>query len=228
MVSPIVVDIDGTLTRPNVDVSPAPIDPRVFDPLYRWPDTVILATGKAFPFPVALGQFIGLERTVIAENGGLACVGNELNQIGDGAAARAVEEAMADRGHPSTVDQLGFINRWRETEVAFTRDVPFDVLDEVATEHGLHVVDTGYAYHVKDATVTKGRALEWVVDQLDRPIKSFVAIGDSINDVSLFDRVGTSFAVANADGDARAAADHVTVAGYAPGLIEALEQIRDR
>lgn len=227
MASTLVLDIDGTLTRPDVDRSPAPIDPRVFDPLARWPAPVILATGKAFPFPVALGQFIGLDRAVIAENGGLACVGNDLAQLGDGAAAQAVLEAMTDRGYPPSADELGFINRWRETEVAFRREAPLDELRAVAEDHGLHVVDTGYAYHVKDPSVTKGRALEWVIDQLGIAIGDCVAIGDSVNDVSLFERVGESYALANADSAAKAAADTVAAGGYADGVLAVLDRIAD-
>lgn len=219
----LVVDIDGTLTRPGDEFTPHPIDPRVFDRLYRWPGRVILATGKAFPFPVALGQFIGLERAVIAENGGIACVGNRLERIVDGDAARAVARALSERGIQSSADRLAFINRWRETEIAFTRDAPRAEIESLAEEHGLHLVDTGYAYHVKDPTVTKGRALEWVGEELDIALSEMVAIGDSINDVSMFERVGRSFAVGNADEDARTAADTITDGEHATGFLEALD-----
>jgi len=47
MTAPIVLDIDGTLTR--ADGEPG-IDPRVFEPLRTWPEPVVVATGKAFPF----------------------------------------------------------------------------------------------------------------------------------------------------------------------------------
>ena len=227
MVPPLVLDIDGTLTRPDSMGTPLPIDPRVFDPLANWPTTVVLATGKAFPFPVALGQFIGLERALIAETGGIACYDDRMEQLGNGEAARAVKDAMVERGYEPTVDSLGFINRWRETEAAFDRTVPLQLLRDVAETHDLHVIDTGYAYHVKDPTVSKGRALEWVVDQLEADLDDFVAIGDSINDVSLFDRVGQSFALANADDAAQDAATHVTEGTHAVGTLEALAEVED-
>ena len=224
---PLVVDIDGTLTRANVTTSPAPIDPRIFDSLASWRSPVIVATGKAFPFAVALSEFIGLERLVIAENGGIACVGNNLSQLGKESAAKAVETAMASRGFYPSDDELGFINRWRETEVAFRRDVPLETLESLARTHDLHVVDTGYAFHVKDPEVTKGRALEWVIEQQKYELDDIVAIGDSVNDVSLFERVGRSYAVSNADDAAKNTADVVTDKGYADGFLEALSDLRE-
>lgn len=225
MYPPLVLDIDGTLTRPGHDTSPAPIDPRIFEPLYQWDAPVILATGKAFPFPIALGQFIGLDRAVIAENGGIACYRNEMTTIGDGAAATRVRDRLAEAGIDTTHDRLALINRWRETEVAFRREVPRADIERVAGEEGLHVVDTGFAYHVKDPGVTKGRALEWIVQQLGVSMHSLVAVGDSVNDVSLFERVGRSFAVANADGPAKDAADTVLTEASAEGLLAVLERI---
>ena len=66
MVPPLAVDIDGTLTRPDTS-----IDPRVINPLRDWDDPVVVATGKAFPYPVALCAFLGVPANVVAENGGV-------------------------------------------------------------------------------------------------------------------------------------------------------------
>lgn len=225
MPRPLVLDIDGTLTRADTDRSPAPVDPRMCARLDDWKAPVIFATGKAFPMPVALCEFIGLDRRIIAETGGVVCVGEELDFLGDGTAARVVAEEMTDRGHPPSPGGLNLINRWRETEVAFKLDAPLELLKEVAERHGLHVVDTGYAYHVKDPSVSKGLALERVASLLDRDLSTFVAIGDSVNDVSLFERVGRAIAVANADHVTQAAADEVTTSGYADGVLEMLESL---
>ena len=69
MSRPLAIDIDGTMTRPNGGV-----DPRLFDSLREWDDIVLLATGKSFPYPVALAAFIGCKEIVIAENGGVVLV----------------------------------------------------------------------------------------------------------------------------------------------------------
>jgi hypothetical protein len=223
MTAPIVLDIDGTLTR--ADGEPG-IDPRVFEPLRTWPEPVVVATGKAFPFPVALCQFLGIEERVIAENGGIVYADEELAVNGDREAADAVAEAFRKRGHDLGWAGPDLVNRWRETEIAARLTVPEDVLREVAAEAGLEVVDTGYAFHVKDASISKGDGLKSVAKLLDRQPSDFIAIGDSENDVSTFGVAGESYAVANADTAAREAADHVTDGVHAAGTIEVLDELR--
>ncbi len=217
-VGPLVVDIDGTIT----DDSRA-LDPRVCPVLRSWPAPVIIATGKAMPYPVGLCEFLGIEIRVIAENGGIALSGrSETIQIeGDREAAQAVATAYRDAGYSLGWGAADLVNRWRETEIALSRDSPLEPLESIATEHGLEVVDTGYAYHVKSPAQSKGKALQVLADELGYEREAFYAVGDSVNDVSTFDVVGTAVAVSNADAAARSAADHVTTAGFGEGFLEA-------
>ncbi|MFB6308721.1 MAG: phosphoglycolate phosphatase [Haloarculaceae archaeon] len=216
---PLVVDIDGTLTGPD-----RAVDPRVFPALREWSGPVAIATGKAMPFPVALCEFLGIERTVVAENGGVVFVEStdRLRFEGDPDAATAVATAYRDRGHDLGWGEIDLANRWRETELAVSRDQPLAPLEEIAGEHGLVVVDTGFAYHVKDPDVDKGRGLAAVAAELDCDPGDFLAVGDSANDVAMFERAGEAVAVANADEHAREAADRVTDASYADGFLEAV------
>lgn len=218
---PLALDIDGTLTRPDAEG----IDPRVFDPLGDWPAPIVLATGKAFPYPVALCHFVGIPERVVAENGGIVYVGREITIVGDAEAARKVIEAYRSAGHSIGWEGADTINRWRETEVAVARSQPYEPLAKLAAEHGLEVVDTGYAYHLKDPSVTKGRGLVRAAAALDLDPESFVAIGDSENDASLFEQVGQSFAVANADETAIAAADECLDDAAADGTLSVLDRL---
>ncbi len=222
MTPPIVVDIDGTITRGD---GSSAVDPRAFERLREWPEPVVVATGKAFPYPVALCQFVGIPGFVIAENGGIVLVDDEVRITGDARAARAVLEEYREAGHGVGWGEADLVNRWRETEVAVNRASPLAPLEALAEEHGLEVVDTGYAYHVKDPAITKGEGLRAVCGVLDRAPEEFAAVGDSENDVSTFSIVGRAFAVANADETARATADEVTDRSYAEGAFEALEAI---
>lgn len=223
-VPPLVVDVDGTLTGPD-----RAVDPRVFEVLSEWSAPVVLATGKAFPFPIALCDFIGIELCVIAENGGVVFVGetDELAFAGDPEAATAVAEGYRERGYDLGWGPLDFANRWRETEIAVNRDRPLEPLQELAMEHDLVVVDTGFAYHVKAPDVDKGTGLQIVADELDLSTDDFLAIGDSENDAPTFELAGESVAVANADDTAKAAADWHTQAEYADGFLEAVQAYFD-
>lgn len=235
---PLAVDIDGTLTRPRPDRG---VDPRVFDALraYAAEAPVVVATGKAFPFPVALCEFIDIPKRVIAENGGVTLCetdsgddpygGGDSDGItynGDPTAAEAVADAYREAGYELGWGEPDLVNYWRETELAVARDQPLSPLTAIAAHHGLEVVDTGYAYHVKSPAIDKDTGLESVAASLDRDPEAFVAVGDSENDVSTFDRADRSFAVANADDAARAAADVVTDGAHAAGFLEALDAVR--
>ena len=234
---PLAVDIDGTLTRPRPDRG---VDPRVLDALRTYAEEapVVVATGKAFPFPVALCEFIDIPKRVIAENGGVTFCetdsggnpGVESNGIaynGDPAAAEAVADAYREAGYDLGWGEPDLVNYWRETEVAVAPDRPLPPLTAIAADHGLEVVDTGYAYHVKSPAIDKDSGLESVAAALGRDPESFVAVGDSENDAELFGVAGESYAVANADDHALEAADHVTEASYADGFLEALKRASD-
>jgi len=217
---PLAVDIDGTLNGPT-----RAVDPRVFPVLRDWTAPVVLATGKAFPYPAALCEFVGLEPCVVAENGGVVFVGQTEALVygGDPEGASAVAEGYRERGYDLGWGDAELINRWRETEIAVSLDRPREPLDNLAAEHGLVVVDTGYAYHVKSRNVDKGTGLELAAEELGLEPANFLAIGDSENDAPVFEVAGEAVAVANADERATAAADRITEATYADGFLEAVD-----
>jgi phosphoglycolate phosphatase (TIGR01487 family) len=222
MVPPLALDIDGTLTTPEHTVAP-----RAFSLLAEWDAPVVLATGKAFPYPVALCQFAGIPERVIAENGGVALAGGDLRYAGDPERVESAVEAFEERGGDLGWDGVDTINRWRETEVAARRTADGELLREVAAEFDLDFVDTGYAYHLKSPGVSKGSALAGVAELLGYDVSEFVAVGDSENDASTFDVVGESYAVANADETAKRTADHVLDRGHVDGTLDALRAVRN-
>lgn len=222
MTPPLAIDIDGTLTRPDKS-----IDPRVFDALRAWAEAapVVIATGKAFPYPIGLCEFLGIPLRAIAENGGVVYIedAGEVVYNGDPERAWAVAEAFEEAGYDLGWGPADMVNRWRETEVAVALDRPGDLLRELAAREGQEVVDTGYAYHVKSPDVNKGTGLLTAADGLGLEPEAFVAVGDSENDAEVFAVAGESFAVANADEHARAAADHVLDASFADGFLAVAE-----
>lgn len=218
--NPLIVDIDGTITDEN-----RAVDPRVFPVLREWPAPIVIATGKAFPYPVALCEFLGLPVRVIAENGGVVCAEGEVTIDGDREGARAVLEEYIEAGYDPGWAEADLANRWRETEAITRREASLAPLEELAEKHGLDVIDTGFAYHVKASRVNKGRGLELVAERLEIAPEEFVAIGDSVNDVETFAVAGYAYAVSNADEVAREAADVVTDGAYADGFLEAIAAI---
>ncbi|WP_336025367.1 phosphoglycolate phosphatase [Halobellus salinisoli] len=219
---PLALDIDGTLTDGS-----GRLDPRTFSYLQAWDAPVVLATGKAFPYPVSLSHYLGIERNVIAENGGVVLADGAVSYQGDRERAQAAADAFVERGGDLGWGEFDAINEWRRTEIAVNLDADEDLLRSVAGEFELDVFDTGYAYHVKTPGVEKGTGLEAVADALGYEPADFVAVGDSENDVSTFSVAGRSFAVANADAAAREAADIVVEASYFDGTASVLESLAD-
>ncbi|MFW6448217.1 MAG: HAD-IIB family hydrolase [Halobacteriota archaeon] len=213
------IDIDGTITRPA-----GGLDERLFAPLRAWPGPVLVTTGKAFPYPIALCQFLGLPERVVAENGGVLAVDGTVEVTASGDRIDGLVAALADVGIDPGWPPADLVNRWRETELAVERSVDRAALTAVAERFDLEVVDSGYAYHVKDPAVSKGAALERACELLDVALDDVLAIGDSENDVATFERAGQAVAVANADAAARAAADEVLEAGFGEGTLALLER----
>jgi len=218
MVPPLVLDVDGTLTTPA-----GRLDRRVFKVLPEWDAPVVIATGKAFPYPVALCHFLGLPERVVAENGGVVHVDGETTVPGHPEAARAAVAEYRARGGADGWGPESTVNRWRETEVALPPDADEALLREVCADYPVAVVDTGYAFHVTSPDVDKGRGLEAVCEALADDPSAFVAVGE--NDVPTFGVVRESHAVANADAAARAAADAVRSEGYMDGTLAVLEEL---
>jgi phosphoglycolate phosphatase (TIGR01487 family) len=216
---PLAVDIDGTLTDDD-----RALDARVVPVLRSWPAPVAIATGKALPYPVALCEFLGIDTHVIGENGGVVVPDHDSDLVflADPNAADAVATAYRDRGYDLGWGAANLVNRWRETELAVSRDSPLAPLEALAQEYGLTVVDTGYAYHVHDTEVDKGVALAELSEHLGIETTAWAFVGDSPNDVPGFEHSGTAITVANAPDRVKDAADHVTTHAYGSGFLEAV------
>lgn len=218
---PLVLDIDGTLTD-----EPGRLDPRAVEVLPTWEAPVVLATGKAFPYPVSLCHYLGIEKNVVAENGGVVLADGEVTYTGDREGAQAVADEFVARGGDLGRESFDDLNYWRETEVAVRRSADEELLREVAAEYEMEVIDTGYAYHVKTPGVEKGVGFQHLCEALGLDPEAFVAVGDSVNDASTFGVVGRSYAVANADDAARSAADEILEESYMDGTLSVLDSFR--
>ena len=61
--------------------------------------------------------------------------------------------------------------------------------------------------------VSKGHALDWLLEFYNVPRQNSLAIGDSMNDLPLLERAGTAVAMPDADDDLRRLADYVPADG---------------
>ena len=114
--------------------------------------------------------------------------------------------------------------RYRMSELAFRRTVDVEkvraMLDKAFPE--LEIVDTRFALHLKHKNVNKGTGLVEVARQMGLRPEEFAALGDSANDIHMFNAAGMGLAVGNATPEIKAAADYVAQRPYGEGAAEAL------
>ena len=78
---------------------------------------------------------------------------------------------------------------------------------------------------ISDANTNKGDAVEKLCKMLNINPKDAVAIGDDVNDLSMFEKVGYSVAVANARDDIKQYADEITSSNEKNGVALFLEKM---
>ncbi|HEY3360522.1 MAG TPA: phosphoglycolate phosphatase [Methanosarcina sp.] len=213
----IVVDIDGTITCEKRELHLG-----AMKKIRSLKFPVVLATGNTLCYARTASRLIGLDGAVIAENGGAITVRFDLQ----GTFEESLEECEKAYSFLSQYFKLTKLDpHYRRTEIALRRDFdlqkartfletqPFDV----------EMVDTKYAIHIKSTKVNKGIGLQKLASMMGLKSKDFVAIGDSENDVEMFEVSGFGIAVGNGDKIIKEAADYVTEASFGDGTVEALE-----
>ena len=220
MDKPLALDIDGTITTPD-----GRIDPRAASELHKWDGPIVLATGMAFPYPVVLCRFLGIPEIAVAENGGIVYVEDEVFTEGSREIAWDVIDEYRECGGTTDWKRESSINRWRETEAVVSPNADEELLRSIADDYNVDVVFTGYAYHIKKSGLNKGLGLQNACEIMNLKPESFVAVGDSANDVEMFEIVGKSFAVGNSDEAARKAADTVLEDEFMHGTLSVLREI---
>jgi len=210
----IAVDIDGTITNKK-----RAINCRAVEALRRLRIPVVLATGNISCFARATAKLIGVSDVVICENGGVVRFSYDGEDVVLGDKKKCLR---AVRILENYFDVELLDDEYRRSEVCLRRTFPIESAREILPED-VKIVDSGFAYHIMDANVSKGKALEFIANRLEIDIKDFVAIGDSENDIEMLQVSGFGVAVANADLKLKEVADLVTSKPNGDGVVEALE-----
>jgi len=213
----IVVDIDGTITCEKRELHLEAVKK-----IRSLKVPVVLATGNILCYARTTSRLIGLDGAVIAENGGAITVRFDLQ----GTFEESLEECekaysfLAEHFNLTKLDPF-----YRKTEIALRRD--FDINKAralLATQNfDVEMVDTKYAIHIKSIRINKGVGLQKLASMMGLEAEDFVAIGDSANDVEMFEASGFGIAVGNGDERIKETANYVTEASFGDGTVEAIE-----
>lgn len=210
-------DIDGTLTDMQRRISVEAIMA-----IRKLPIPVVLASGNVICFMRAASKLIGASEAMIGENGGVVQIGYDSRPV----VFADIEEcrraaAFLQRRFPG-LEQLDA--RYRLSELAFRRTVDANELRAALDREypALEVVDTKFALHLKHKSVNKGTGLVNVASMMGFKTEEFAALGDSANDLPMFEAAGLGLAVGNAVPELKDVADYVAVKPYGEGAAEAL------
>lgn len=223
MIRAVALDIDGTLTDMRRHLSPLSVE-AVQDLNSR--AQIILVSGNVHCFTRAAAVLLGTSRTFIAENGGLVSWGEgRLELLSDGSIS---EEAYRRLNEVYSLSRMD--SRYRMTDVVVEANFDLDEAASLLEAWGLVVdlVDSGFAVHIKDGRVNKGRALARVMDRLGLRREEVAAIGDSISDLPMFEAAGFRASVGNAVSELKAESDYVSNEQFGEGFSEIVDHMVDR
>ena len=216
----VAIDIDGTLTFKDRSLNCKAVE-ALRKLRNRIP--VVLATGNISCYARTTAKLIGVSDIVICENGGVV----RFEYDGDDIVLGDVVECLKAAEYLKNFFEVELLDaEYRKSEVCLRRRFGLEEGREALRKggfDGVKLIDSGFAYHIVDARVSKGRALEYISSELGLNAKDFAAIGDSENDIDLLDAAGIVIAVANADLRLKERADVVVSKKNGEGVIEALE-----
>lgn len=218
----IVADIDGTITCEKRELHLGAVKK-----IRTLKLPFVLATGNILCYARTTSRLIGLEGAVIAENGGAITVRYDLK----GTYEESLEECEKAYSFLSRYFKLTKLDPlYRRTEIALRRDFDLKKAGNLLETQPFDVelVDTKYAIHLKSKKINKGVGLKKLASLMNLKPRDFVALGDSANDVEMFEVSGFGISVGNGDEKIKEAADYITEATYGDGAIEAFEFLEEK
>jgi phosphoglycolate phosphatase (TIGR01487 family) len=220
LIRAVALDIDGTLTDDKRLLSPPAVEA-----VQRLSSRaqVILVTGNVHCFTRAAAVLLGTSRTFIAENGGvISWREGDLELLSDPTICQEAYRRLLDVYPLTRMD-----SRYRMTDLVVESNFNVEEAAYFLEAWGLEadLVDSGFAVHIKDRTVDKGRALDMVMDRLGLRRDEVAAVGDSISDLPMFKIAGFRASVANAVPELKAESDYVSGLEFGEGFCEIVDQM---
>lgn len=230
------LDVDGTLTEDR-DTYNLEIDViRVLRRVVEKGVVVSLVSSNAIPVVVGLSRYIGLNGPVIGESGCLVF-------HGEWGGLRALAQRSAFEPYRAILEYFGdFVydswqNRFRLYEYALKLRKEYSsslgiVLDKIrgfleSRYPGFTVDYSGYALHVREVGVDKGKAVSYVLKSLGVDPVEAGGVGDSVMDTGFLRFLGLSAAVSNADEELKRNVSIVLSKPSGRGVIEFVERYVD-
>lgn len=218
----LVTDLDGTITDKSRRLNLKSVE--LLRKIEEAGVRVVIATGNHLYFAEAAAVLIGATGGIIAEDGGVVRINDETFWLGDKTEmVNLLSEFEAKTGIKVPLTQS---NPLRRTGIVLWKTLSEDQLTEIReffSARGYVVVDSGFAYHIRQRNVNKGNALNFLLKKMKISPEEVIAIGDGENDYEMLKLAGKSYAVGDPPKRIREASD-VVISGE-NGSVKALEEI---
>ena len=217
------MDIDGTITlNGNGMVNLNAISTLRY--LVKLGYQVVYVTGRSSVEAFALAVFGGTTQIAIGENGGVISTAPNSHQI-------LADMEKCRKGYDLLRKEINHASEKsvfpRMSEVVLERTFNLDEGNRVLKEKGqdLILVDSNYAYHINETKINKGFGLLTLMKRLDINYDEVVSIGDSITDISMFNKTKYSITFESSTEEVRNNASHIVKGENGEGLINAIDWV---
>lgn len=208
-------DIDGTITDAEGRLSC-----RAVEALRRLEEQgimTILISGNALCVVKTLKRYIGTSGPVVAENGGVVEYRGVLKRLGSRSLAEAALKLLKEKFGERIEESWS--NRYRYVDLAIKRSLPVEEMLPLLPS-SVKLLDSGYAYHLIDAEVDKGKGLLKAAAMAGIRAEYIVAVGDSAVDQPMLEAAGWRAVVGNAPLELKQIAHYVASREYGEGFEE--------
>ncbi len=209
MIKLVVLDVDGTLTDKNRLISTNAI--KYIRNGVKKNVMFSLISGNVIPVMFALQTFVGINGPVFAENGGIMLYKDQIKKFFDKTKAEEFLEYISKKSSVKPV----FTNVWRETSAAFNmNDSDEHYVSNEAKKHDLYIVNSKFTWHVMDKNQNKAYAVNYMKEQFKLNYNEILVVGDSDNDITMFNLSVNKACPANATDTIKNKSDYVSKHRY--------------
>lgn len=205
------LDIDGTLTNTQKDITPATLE-KIIEAQEKG-NIVAIASGRPLPGIRKIADTIELDRFggyVLAFNGG---------RIVDYSTGEVVYQAVLDNDVVRDIYDYclkagcGMVTYDGDRVITGT-DIDGYMTFEASINH----------MEIMPPNVHKATSLEKLLEVLDMDRKDLVACGDGYNDLTMIEYAGVGVAMANAQDIVKEHADYITLSNDEDGLVPVVDK----
>ncbi len=219
MIKLVILDVDGTITDQDRNISTSAIE--AIRAVQKKGITVSLISGNVIPVMYALRIYLGINGPVFAENGGV-----EYDKGITPFFTMDKPMRLFNRLREMDLCEGILTNEWRYCSVAFFPNPgKEDEIYDIARDYKVTLTDSGFSWHILNTEQSKGFAIKKLSEDFGIKLEDVLACGDSLNDMSMFQMPVRKAVPKSAREELKALADYTSNESYGESIRDILSRI---